>query len=28
VIEGNRCEKAAAQCLMAEGPMLPDEGVK
>ena len=27
VIEGNRCEKAAAQCLMAEGPMLPDEGV-
>lgn len=27
VIEGNRCEQAAAQCLMAEGPMLPDEGV-
>jgi hypothetical protein len=27
IIEGNRCEKAAAQCLMAEGPVLPDEGV-
>lgn len=27
VIQGNRCEKAAAQCLMAEGPSLPDEGV-
>jgi hypothetical protein len=27
VIDGNRCEKAAAQCLMAEGPQLPDEGV-
>jgi hypothetical protein len=26
-IEGNRCEKAAAQCLIAEGPNLPDEGV-
>jgi nitrous oxidase accessory protein NosD len=28
VIAGNRCEKAAAQCLMAEGPMLPDEGIE
>lgn len=28
VIDGNRCEKAAAQCLMAEGPTLPDEGVQ
>ena len=27
VIVGNRCEKAAAQCLMAEGPVLPGEGV-
>ena len=27
VIDGNRCEKAAAQCLMAEGPVLPQEGV-
>ena len=26
-IEGNRCEKAAAQCLIAEGPQIPDEGV-
>jgi hypothetical protein len=26
-IEGNRCEKAAAQCLIAEGPVVPDEGV-
>jgi hypothetical protein len=25
-IAGNRCEKAAAQCLIAEGPKLPDEG--
>jgi hypothetical protein len=28
VIDGNRCEKAAAQCLMAEGPTLPDDGVQ
>ena len=27
MIDGNRCEKAAAQCLMAEGPVLPGEGV-
>ncbi|OLS98469.1 hypothetical protein BJF90_09420 [Pseudonocardia sp. CNS-004] len=27
VIDGNRCENAAAQCLIAEGPNLPDEGV-
>jgi hypothetical protein len=27
LIEGNRCEKAAAQCLMAEGPQLPDDDV-
>jgi hypothetical protein len=27
LIDGNRCEKAAAQCLMAEGPVLPGEGV-
>ena len=27
VIDGNRCEKAAAQCLMAEGPVLPGEGI-
>jgi hypothetical protein len=26
-IEGNRCEKAAAQCLIGEGPQIPDEGV-
>jgi hypothetical protein len=26
-IEGNRCENAAAQCLIAEGPQIPDEGV-
>ena len=26
-IEGNRCERSAAQCLIAEGPRLPDEGV-
>jgi hypothetical protein len=26
-IEGNRCENAAAQCVIAEGPQLPDEGV-
>jgi hypothetical protein len=26
-IEGNRCEKTAAQCLIAEGPQIPDEGV-
>jgi len=28
VIDGNRCEKAAAQCLMAEGPTLPDDGIQ
>jgi hypothetical protein len=27
MIEGNRCENAAAQCLIAEGPQIPDEGV-
>ena len=27
-IEGNRCTGIAAQCLIAEGPVLPDEGVK
>ena len=27
VIDGNRCAKVAAQCLMAEGPVLPGEGV-
>jgi hypothetical protein len=26
-IEGNRCENIAAQCVIAEGPQLPDEGV-
>jgi hypothetical protein len=26
-IEGNRCENVAAQCLIAEGPVLPDEGI-
>ena len=26
-IEGNRCEDIAAQCLIAEGPVLPGEGV-
>jgi len=28
VIDGNRCEDVAAQCLIAEGPNLPDEGVQ
>jgi parallel beta helix pectate lyase-like protein len=28
VIDGNRCEKVAAQCLIAEGPNLPDDGVQ
>jgi len=27
VIDSNRCEQAAAQCLMAEGPVLPEEGI-
>jgi hypothetical protein len=27
VISGNRCENVADQCLMAEGPVLPGEGV-
>jgi parallel beta helix pectate lyase-like protein len=27
LIEGNRCEDIAAQCLIGEGPQLPDEGV-
>jgi parallel beta helix pectate lyase-like protein len=27
VIDGNRCEQAAAQCLIAEGPVIPDEGI-
>lgn len=26
-IEGNRCDDIAAQCLIGEGPQLPDEGV-
>ena len=26
-IEGNSCEDIAAQCLIAEGPVLPGEGV-
>ncbi|HEY0811937.1 MAG TPA: hypothetical protein VGE11_01545 [Pseudonocardia sp.] len=26
-IEGNRCENAASQCLIGEGPVLPGEGV-
>jgi hypothetical protein len=26
-IRANRCENAAAQCLMAEGPSLPNEGI-
>jgi hypothetical protein len=26
-IEGNSCQDIAAQCLIAEGPVLPDEGV-
>jgi hypothetical protein len=27
VINGNRCQNVAAQCLMAEGPQLPSEGI-
>ncbi len=27
VIESNRCENVAAQCLMAEGPVLPGDGI-
>jgi Right handed beta helix region len=27
MIEGNRCDDIAAQCVIAEGPVLPDEGV-
>jgi hypothetical protein len=26
-IQGNRCENVAAQCLMAEGPVLPEDGI-
>ena len=26
-IEGNRCEDAASQCLIGEGPVVPDEGI-
>jgi Right handed beta helix region len=26
-IEGNRCQNAAAQCLIGEGPVIPDENV-
>jgi hypothetical protein len=26
-IEGNSCQDIAAQCLIAEGPVLPGEGV-
>ncbi|GAA0948606.1 hypothetical protein GCM10009559_48380 [Pseudonocardia zijingensis] len=28
VIDGNRCENVVAQCLIAEGPNLPDEGIR
>jgi pectate lyase len=27
VIDGNRCEQVAAQCLIAEGPNLPEDGI-